>query len=65
MTPCHVSYAISSFMTQSLVDEFPVYLSLDTISPPKVVTQLSKPNKDLSLGSILRGLNLLDLLGLP
>jgi hypothetical protein len=25
-----------------------VYLSLNTISPPKVVTQLPKPNKDLS-----------------
>jgi hypothetical protein len=25
-----------------------VYLTLDTISSPKVVTQLSKPNKDLS-----------------
>jgi hypothetical protein len=26
----------------------PVYLTLNTISPPKVVTQLPKPNKDLS-----------------
>jgi hypothetical protein len=25
-----------------------VYLTLNTISPPKVVTQLPKPNKDLS-----------------
>jgi hypothetical protein len=28
----------------------PVYLTLNTISPPKVVTQLPKPNKDLSAG---------------
>jgi hypothetical protein len=28
-----------------------VYLTLNTISPPKVVTQLPKPNKDLSPGS--------------
>jgi hypothetical protein len=27
-----------------------VYLTLNTISPPKVVTQLPKPNKDLSGG---------------
>jgi hypothetical protein len=26
----------------------PVYLTLNTISPLKVVTQLPKPNKDLS-----------------
>jgi hypothetical protein len=26
----------------------PVYLTLNTISPPKVVTHLPKPNKDLS-----------------
>jgi hypothetical protein len=26
----------------------PVYRTLNTISPPKVVTQLPKPNKDLS-----------------
>jgi hypothetical protein len=25
-----------------------MYLTLNTISPPKVVTQLPKPNKDLS-----------------
>jgi hypothetical protein len=31
-----------------------VYLTLDTISPPKVVTQLPKPNKDLSLTYINR-----------
>jgi hypothetical protein len=26
----------------------PVYLTLNTISPPNIVTQLPKPNKDLS-----------------
>jgi hypothetical protein len=31
----------------------PVYLTLNTISPPKVVTQLPKPNKDLS--GVLKG----------
>jgi hypothetical protein len=27
----------------------PMYLTLNIISPPKVVTQLPKPNKDLSV----------------
>jgi hypothetical protein len=31
-----------------------VYLTLNTISPPKVVTQLPKPNKDLSPGLGIR-----------
>jgi hypothetical protein len=29
-----------------------VYLILNTISPPKIVTQLPKPNKDLSAGEL-------------
>jgi hypothetical protein len=41
---------MSSSMTPSYVDYSPVYLTLNTISPPKVVTQLSKPNKDLLEG---------------
>jgi hypothetical protein len=31
----------------------PVYLTLNTISPPKVITQLPKPNKDLSATSMV------------
>jgi hypothetical protein len=30
-----------------------MYLTLNTISPPKVVTQLPKPNKDLSISPFL------------
>jgi hypothetical protein len=69
MTPCHVSYAMSSFINTCV--SFTKFLShlhrhgicclhtctcglitcvshINTISPPKVVTQLPKPNKDLS-----------------
>jgi hypothetical protein len=39
-----------------------VYLLLNTISPPKVVTQLPKPNKDLSLVSLAKTLPLISII---
>jgi hypothetical protein len=39
--------------THVLVDSLPMYLTSNTISPPKVVTQLPKPNKDLSISPFL------------
>jgi hypothetical protein len=47
MTPCHVLCAMSSFIICS-----PVYLTQTHISPPNVVTQLPKPDKDISAGSL-------------
>jgi hypothetical protein len=64
MTQCHVSYALSSFITCVSLATYPSHLHrhgiccshtctyglitcishINTISPPKVVTQLPKPN---------------------
>jgi hypothetical protein len=73
MTQCHVSCAMSSFITcvsfaisSSHLHRHGMYCShtstcglitcvshINTISPPKVVTHLPKPNKDLSTSSFL------------
>jgi hypothetical protein len=68
MTPCHVSCAMNSFITCVSFATFLSHFHLrgiccshtctcvshsNIISPPKVVTQLPKPNKDLSISPFL------------
>jgi hypothetical protein len=42
-------------MTPSSVDLIPYVSHINTISPPKIVTQLPKPNKDLSTAELGTG----------
>ena len=73
MTPCHVSYAMSFFITCVSFATSPSHFHhhdiccshtctcglitcvshINIINPPSVVTQLSKPNKDLSISPFL------------
>jgi hypothetical protein len=74
MTPCHVSYAMSScIITCASFATSPCYFHLhgiccshtctcgiitcvshiNIISPPKIITQLPKPNKDISISPFL------------